>query len=126
MKTRVLLFFLFSVTVFAVGTLITVLFNTAPATSEVIALFYTSLLLTVFGLVFFLIYGLASLRFQAIPDWRTTTGAFRMSGITAVLTAVILGIQSVSLLNAATLIILVLLAAAAELLLRRKFHTKTT
>lgn len=120
MKTRVLLFLLFVITLVAAGTLITVVFNSAPNTGEIIALFYLSLIGTIFGLVFFALYGFRALRFQAIPDWQSTLWALRMGAITGVLTAVMLAIRSVRLLNLATFIILIILALMSELMMRRR------
>lgn len=120
MKTRVLLFLLFVTTLIAGGTLITVLFNTAPTTTEIILLFYCSLTTTVFGLVFFALYGLAALRFQGLPDWQSTISALRIGVIAGVFSAILLAIQSVSFLNLATFIIVLILALACELMLRRR------
>lgn len=120
MKTRVLLFLLFVVTLSAAGTLVTVLFNTAPNTREVIALLYTAFLCTVFGLVFFTLYGISALRFQGIPDWHSTVAAMRIGLVTSIFFVVLLAIQSVQLLNTATFIILIILAIAGELMLRKR------
>lgn len=120
MRTKVLLFLLFVITLSALGTLVTVIFNTAPTTREIIALFYLSLIISVFGLTFFAIYGFAALRMQAIPDWQSTLGAFRLGAIVGVFSAITLAIQSVKLLNVATFVILLILALASELILRRR------
>ncbi len=120
MKTRVLLFLLFVVTLSAVGTLIALLFNSTPTTKEIIGLFYLALGATAFGLVFFALYGASALRLQAIPDWQSTLSALRIGLIAGVFIPILLAIQSVELLNVATFIILVLLAVASELMLRRK------
>ena len=120
MKTRVLLFLLFVIVLSSAGTLVTVLFNTAPNTREVIGLFYLALIGTLFGLVFFPMYGFWALRFQGLPDWQTTLQALRVALIIGVLGAVALAIRSVELLNVATVIILVVLAIFVELMSRRK------
>jgi hypothetical protein len=124
MKTRVLLFILFVATLSAAGTLVTVLFNTAPNTREVIALFYTALMVTVFGLVFFTSYGVSALRFQGIPDWQSTVAAMRIGLVASVFLAILAAIQSVQLLNTATFIILIILAIAGELILRKRLILK--
>ncbi len=120
MKTRVLLFLLFVATLIAGGTLVTVLFNTAPTTTEIILLFYCALTVVIFGLVFFTIYSLAALRFQGLPDWQSTVSALRIGVIAGIFSAVLLAIQSVSFLNLATFVIVLILALACELMLRRR------
>lgn len=124
MKTRVLLFLLFVVTLFAAGTLVTVLFNTAPNTREVIALFYTALVCTVFGVIFFTSYGVAALRYQGLPDWHSTVAALRLGLVGGMFVGIMAAIQSVRLLNTATFIILVILAVAGELMLRKRLAIK--
>lgn len=122
MKTRVLLFILFVIVLVCAGTLVTVVFNSAPTTREVIALFYLSLIGTLFGLVFFPLYIFWSLRFQSLPDWQTTQFALRIGVITGVFAAVALAIRSVELLNAATVIILLVLAVFTELISRKRLQ----
>lgn len=124
MKTKVLLFLLFTLTAFAIGTVVTLLFNTAPTSKEIIALFYISLFATIFGLVFFTIYSFFYLRLQAIPPWLSTVSAIRLGVVTAGLITVLLAVRSVEMLNTATFVILVVLAGVAELLLRRKTMMK--
>lgn len=124
MKTRVLLFLLFVVTLSSAGTLVTVLFNTVPNTREVIALFYTALALTIFGLVFFTAYGIAALRFQGLPDWHSTLAALRLGLVLGLFVVVMSAIQSVQLLNVATFIILIILAIAGDLMLRKRLQLK--
>jgi|GEM_PF-1911798 len=126
MKTRVLLFLLFTITVFAIGTLVTVLFNTTPSSTGVVALFYTSFFATLFGLIFFSVYGLAYLRLQAIPNWQSTLTALRLGVVGSTLFSVLLAIRSVNLLNLATFIILVILAVAAELVMRKRSIQKVS
>lgn len=124
MKTRVLLFLLFVVTLFAAGTLVTVLFNTAPNTREIIALFYTALFCTVFGLIFFTSYGVAALRYQGLPDWHSTVASLRLGLVGGLFVGILSAIQSVQLLNTATFIILIILAVAGELMLRKRLAVK--
>lgn len=124
MKTRVLLFLVFVVTLSAAGTLITVLFNAAPNTREIVALLYAAMLCTVFGLVFFALYGVSALKFQGIPDWHSTVAAMRVGLVASIFFVVLLAIQSVQLLNTATFIILIILAIAGELMLRKRLILK--
>ncbi len=125
MKTRVLLFSIFTIVVFAIGTTIAVLFNTVPSNSEVIALFYLSLMLTIFGLIFFVTYLFAYLRAQALPGWNQTLSSLRLGAVTGLMIVVLLAIRSVNLLNIPTFIIVLILSIAAELILRRKLKATT-
>jgi hypothetical protein len=120
MKTRVLLFIIFAVSVFAFGTLVTTLFNTAPIENEVIVMFYLALFVALFGLTFFITYGFYYLRLQATPNWQSTLFALRLGTIAGLLAVILLAIQSVNLLNAATFIILLVLSVVAELIMRRR------
>lgn len=120
MKTKVLLFIIFALSVFAIGTVITVLFNTAPTSADVIALFYVALLVTLFGLIFFSVYSFYYLRLQAIPSWQSTVSALRLGLVGALLAVAILAIRSINYLNTATFIVLCLLAVATELVLRKR------
>ncbi len=120
MKTKVLIFLIFTISVFAIGTLITVLFNTAPTSRDVIALFYLALFASIFGVAFFINYGFNYLKFQALPSWNSTAGALRLSTVISVLGCVMLSVRSVKLLNWITFVILIILAVAAELILRRR------
>lgn len=122
MKTRVLLFLLFVIVIASAGTLITVIFNTAPNTREIVGLFYLSLIGTLFGLVFFPLYGFWALRFQAVPDWQTTLSALRIGLISGTFAAIALAIRSVELLNVATVIILIILSVFAELMSRKRLQ----
>lgn len=124
MKTRVLLFLIFAIMVFALGTVVTVLFNTAPTSNDIVALFYISLFCTLFGITFFAVYSVSYLRLQALPDWQSTASALRLATVLAALISALLLIRSVNLLNAATFIILIILAVASELILRRRSALK--
>ncbi|QQG50108.1 MAG: hypothetical protein HZB70_00790 [Candidatus Berkelbacteria bacterium] len=120
MKTKVLLFLIFAVTIFALGTVVTVLFNTAPTSADVIALFYLALLVAVFGIIFFATYSFHYLKLQAIPSWQSTIGAMRLGLVGGLLIIALLAIRSVDYLNTATFIVLFLLAIATELILRKR------
>jgi hypothetical protein len=120
MKTKALLFLIFAVTVFAFGTLITVLFNTAPIGTNVVALLYISLLTTLFGLIFFATYGFFYLRLQAMPSWQATATALRLGSLGATLLVLSLMIRSLNLLNSLTFLILIILTVATELMMRRR------
>ena len=126
MKTRVLLFLFFTITIFALGTVISILFNTAPTSREIIALLYFALFTTIFGVVFFAVYSFHYLRQQAIPSWQSTLTAVRLGLVIGLLVDILLAIRSVNLLNTATFIILVLIAVAAELLLRKRTLGRTS
>lgn len=124
MKTRALLFFLFTLSVFAIGTVITVLFNTVPTNTEVIALLYLSLFVAVFGAVFFTTYLFSYLRAQALPGWEQTLSSLRLGTVLGAMVITLLAIRSINLLNIPTFIIIVLLTFAAEIMLRRKIRIK--
>ncbi|MEX0594777.1 MAG: hypothetical protein WD157_01610, partial [Patescibacteria group bacterium] len=81
MKTKVLVFLIFTVTLFAIGTLVTILFNMPPDNRSVLAMFYTCVFLLIFGAVFFIGYGVNHYRFQALPPWQQTASVFRYGAL---------------------------------------------
>ncbi len=120
MKTKVLLFFLFALTLFAAGTLITLLFNVPPTGWQVLALFYGALFLLIFGLVFFTGYGVNRYRFQALPPWQQTATVSRYGILLGVLTVLCLLVSAYIGLSWPLFIVLLAFIACAELLWRRR------
>lgn len=120
MKTKALLFTLFAVTLFAVGTLVTVFFNTAPTTRDVIWLFYATFLISTFGLMFFGFFIAAYIKNRAIPAWQTTASCFRYAAILAVLFTVLITLNSHQVLNFASALVIIIALGLAELIWRRK------
>jgi len=120
MKTKVLLFSLFTVTLFALGATVTLLFNTSPETREVIWLFYTAYLLSVFGIVFFLLFIWNAIKFHATPPWQTTFSCVRYSLLFAILTSLLLILNANNVLSLPTGLVITAGLIIAELVWRRK------
>lgn len=123
MRTKVLIFALFALTLIALGTLVTVIFNTAPATRDVIWLFYVSLWLTVFGLVFFGLFARNFTRNRTTPPWQSTLAAFRYSVVGATLASVLIALNANNLLTIPNALVVFLALGLAELTWRRRGST---
>jgi len=122
MKTKVLLFVIFAITLFSLGALITVIFNSQPNTAEVLIMFYLCLFLTVFGVVFYAIFGLLYWREgMVVPGWSGTSTTSRLALIAASMTVISLLLRSYDLLNVATVLVILAGAAIFELSSRRRF-----
>lgn len=122
MRTRLLIFCMFSLTLFALATLITLIFNTAPVDYQIISAFYVSAVLSVFGLIFLAAYGFVYLRNQSLPSWRVTSTLFRFSFYAGLLSVMSLLLRSYKLLNFATLMVLITALFLAELFLKKRFQ----
>jgi len=121
MRTRVLLFAVFTISLFALGVLITTIFNTAPGPFEVLTLFYISFFLTAFGAIFFTLY----LRYYltaptVIPGWQQTAASFRIAVLISSLLSIMLALQASKLLNLGTVLVLVVAVVLLELVVRRR------
>lgn len=125
MKTKALLFSLFTVTLLAVGTLITVFFNTAPTTRDIVWLFYVSLFVSCFGLIFLGLFLANYIKDRSTPPWQTTLANFRYATIGAIFIAVMLALRSHEVLNFASGIVIIIGLIMAELVWRRKGALKS-
>ena len=125
MKTKSLLFGLFTITIFAFGVMVTVLFNTAPTSTDVIVLFFASLLLTLFGGIFFGLFFTNYLRFRATPPWQSTLMSFRWAAIVSALIVLVVSMKTYGLLTLPVIIIIAVALLLFELLWRRRSQTNS-
>lgn len=124
MRTRILLFLTFTITLVSLGLTTTVLFNSAPEGIDVLSLFYGSLFISLFGLVFFAFYLLNYFRNLSIPPWQQTVNALRWAGLAGACCIVLLLLQANRVLNIATLMIVLVAIVLLELVLRRNLLNK--
>lgn len=120
MRTRVLLFILFAMTLVSLGGLFAILFNTAPEGSNVLALFYASTFFLIFGLVFFVGYAINYYRYRALPPWQQTSAVFRYGAILGTLVVLNLLISVYVGYSTPLLIILIALGVFGEIVWRKK------
>lgn len=120
MKSKLLFFSIFSVTLFALATSITLLFNTAPENLVIIASFFISLLLTVFGISYCVLYGFQHFRFRQTAPWQSTMFNLRLSLLISSVMLVFLLLSAYNIFNVATALVTVALAVVSELLWRRR------
>lgn len=125
MRNRVVLFSIFTVTLFSLGLLMTVLFNTTPTDRSSILLLYAALGLGLVGVVFFAQYITALIAGHSSGSlWQTILGQLRLSTIISALVVILLLLQASRLLNVASAVVLIVLAAMAELILRKRTYPK--
>lgn len=120
MKVRALLFVIFTVCLFALGVLVTTLFNTAPATNDAVAMFYGSLSITLFGLIFFLLIAFTRIQTHVNPGLGALKVMLRASLIIDILVVALLALKANNVLNWATSIVLVLVAIIIGIILKKR------
>ncbi|MDO8650155.1 MAG: hypothetical protein Q7K33_02475 [Candidatus Berkelbacteria bacterium] len=120
MKVRALLFVIFTVCLFALGVLVTTIFNTAPATNDAVAMFYASLFITLFGLIFFLLIAFTRLQTHVNPGLAALKVMLRFAVITDVLIVALLALKANNVLNWATSIVLVVVAIIIGVVLKKR------
>lgn len=120
MKSKILIFGLFSVTLFALATTITLLFNTSPDSPKIIVGFFSAIFLTLFGLLYIIFFGFQYLRYRSIAPWQSTLQNIRFSLIGAMTTVVLLLMSAYEIVTPATLIIVLIIAILTELVWRRR------
>ncbi|MEK7171078.1 MAG: hypothetical protein AAB774_02130 [Patescibacteria group bacterium] len=120
MKIKALLFVIFTVFLFALGVLVTTLFNTSPVTPDAVAMFYASLGLTLFGLIFFVIFVIVRLQTQVNPGLSAIKAMLRQTLVVDILVVVMLALKSNNVLNWATAIVLTVVAAIIGVILKRR------
>lgn len=120
MRIKALLFVIFTVFLFALGVLVTTLFNTAPVTPDAVAMFYASLSLTLFGLIFFIIFIIVRLQTQIIPGLSAIKAMLRQSLVVDILAIAMLALKANNVLNWATAIVLTVVALIIGVVLKRR------
>lgn len=120
MKTKIIVFSAFTLTLFASATVITTLFNTTPTSRSVLLTFYISSFVAVAGLTFLLTYVVAYAKFRLTPPWQSTLFGLRLSTIVGVLTVLLLLMASYGILSPATTVVVLIIAVLTELVWRRR------
>jgi len=126
MKTKAIFFAVFAITLFSLGTTITLLFNSTPQSSDIVLFFFTSLLITLFGLFFFASLFWSFMRSRGVPAWQTTLTSGRYSLLLATFFVLALLLRSFRLWNIATGLVLLAAFIALELLWRRRAARRIT
>lgn len=120
MKTKILLFSVFTITLLAIGTVITVLFNTAPETKDVIWLFYTATFFFLSGLAFLVMYLVSYLRFRLTPAAQTIANSLRYSALFGLCVIALIALGANNSLNWLIGLIVIGAMVIADLLWRRR------
>ena len=123
MKYKLALFSIFTISIFALGVLITTLFNTAPVATENVIMFYISLFLTFFGIIFFLLHLLARRKYGETMSMTILFSLVKTTIIIDLLLIILLFLQSKSVLNLPTAAVLAV-AALIIIAINRKRWTK--
>lgn len=124
MKTRVLFFILFTITIISIGGLLYILFNTSPENSNVLTFFYLSIFFLIFGVVFFIGYVINRYRYKALPPWQQTAAVFRYGALIGVFTVLNLLISVYIGYSTPILVILLFLVILSEIIWRKKMAVK--
>ncbi|MBI4948136.1 hypothetical protein HY844_01070 [Candidatus Berkelbacteria bacterium] len=122
MKIKSFIFAIFTLTLLALTTFVTILFNTKPNAVDILIIFYTSILLTISGSIFLLRLFFAYMRENDLPSWSSITTFLRLSLVIAFYSTLALYLQSVKILSTAVVMALLLSAVFTEVLLKRKFN----
>jgi hypothetical protein len=120
MKTKSLLFILFTATLFAIGTIITLLFNTAPTETATIATLYISIFVAILGVIFFGFYGYNYYNHASTPPWKSTAASLRWGFLTGCFVVVSLMLSSYSALNTPTFLVLIVATIIVEFVWRKR------
>ena len=120
MKTKILLFSAFTVTLFAIGVDITVLFNTEPTTRDLIWLFYVATFFSLLGLSFLILYYASYLRFRLTPSAQSIGNALRYATLFGLCVAILIALRANNSLSWLVGIIVVGVMIIADLLWRRR------
>lgn len=120
MKIKALLFVIFTIFLFAFGVLVTTLFNTAPVTPDAVAMFYASLALSLFGLIFFVMFVIIRLQTQVYPGLSAIKAMLRQTLVIDILAIALLALKANNVLNWATAIVLTVVAVIIGVILKRR------
>ena len=120
MKTRAILFIIFTVALFALGVLITTVFNAAPTGRDAMLMFYVSAALFLFGLIFFGLYFFWWIRRQTPPTGLAVGAIARASLVADLFLLLILALRAGDVLIWATALVLLVAAFILTLILRRR------
>ncbi|HSX42027.1 MAG TPA: hypothetical protein VLE93_01615 [Candidatus Saccharimonadales bacterium] len=124
MKTKAILFGLFAVTLFSVGTTVTLIFNSAPTDHQLISYFFLSLFVSLFGAFFFIQLAINFFRFHATPPWQSTLASGRIAVLLSAFLTLALLLRSYKLWNVATGIVLFVIVVVLDMLWRGRLKLK--
>jgi len=119
MNPRVLMFIVFTISIFASGVLITTLFNSAPTDKTVVVMFYSSLFLTLYGLIFWLFWFINRIKTGLAPNISLLKTILRLTLIADLLLITLLFLGSNKILNWPIAIILIVVAMILGLFSKR-------
>lgn len=122
-KTKLFLFSLFAVCLFAFGVTITTLFNSAPDSLEVVILFFVALFVSLAGGLFLGTRLVSYYRFRSNITWTQAMVTLRSSAVAAGALVLLLILSSLKILNLPSAIAVVIVAALFELALRRRLKS---
>lgn len=122
MKVKALLFVIFTIFLFALGILVTTLFNSAPTAPDAVAMFYASLFLALFGLIFFIMLIVMYLKTKVTPGFSTLKTLVGLVLTADALLIALLVLKANEILNWATSIVLALLAVITSVVLKRRIN----
>ncbi|MDP3993308.1 MAG: hypothetical protein Q8Q05_03815 [bacterium] len=120
MKTKALLFIIFTIFLFALGVLVTTLFNTAPVTLDAVAMLYASLGLTLYGLIFFILIVVVRLQTQVTPGLSTIKSILRLTFVVDALIISLLALKANDVLSWPTAIVLAVVAMIIGVVMKRR------
>ena len=120
MKIKALFFIIFTVTLFALGVLITTLFNTGPVTKDAVILFYASLFLVAFGTLFFTLLLVIYQRTGVIPGRTMSVAVIRGVLVFDFLIVALLALKAEDILTWPNALVLALATSISTVLLRRR------
>ncbi len=120
MKTKALLFVIFTIFLFALGVLVTTLFNTAPVTLDAVAMLYASLGLTLYGLIFFIFIVVVRLQTQVTPGLSTIKSLLRLTFVVDALIIILLALRANEVLSWPTAIVLAVVAMIIGVVMKRR------
>lgn len=120
MKTKALLFVIFTIFLFALGVLVTTLFNTAPVTLDAVAMLYASLGLTLYGLIFFMFMVFVRLQTQVTPGLSTIKSLLRLTFVVDALIIILLALKANDVLSWPTAIVLAVVAMIIGVVMKRR------
>ena len=125
MKSRILLFSVFSLSLFAFAVLLTILFNTTPSHPEEIIAFFGSLLFVLFGFITFGFYIFSFYRSKTIPNWSDVLSYVKQSLVLSLGIVLIISLRAYKLINGPSLLILIAGLLIAQFL-AKKVSIKST
>ena len=120
MKIKPLLFVIFTVSLFALGVLVTTLFNTAPTTTDAITMFFGSLFIALFGVITTILVLWLYLRTRVAVGVAALKSILRQSLIIDCFAIVLLTLKANDVLNWATSVTLAVVALIAALILVKR------